>query len=132
MITIYTWDATGNYAGVLEVDPHGAMPDRSTTRQPVDAEVHWVGDGWAPGLLPTPPDPGPTPQEMALLTIQQMEREQLMARITREAILRMAEKEADELAAEHGVDAAFLLSKNKGYTALKLFDDQIAALREQL
>lgn len=79
-----------------------------------------------------PNAPPPTPQEIAMQTIVALEREQLMPRITREAILRIAEKEAAELAEELGVDVALLLAKNKGYGALKAFDSQIAALREQL
>ena len=67
-----------------------------------------------------------------LTTIQQLEREQLMPRITREAILRIAEKEAEEMAPSLGVDPALLLAKNKAYTLLKAFDNQIAALRAQL
>jgi hypothetical protein len=67
-----------------------------------------------------------------LTTIQQLEREQLMPRITREAILRIAEKEAEEMAASLGVDPALILAKNKAYTLLKAFDNQIAELRAQL
>ena len=67
-----------------------------------------------------------------LTTIQQLEREQLMPRITREAILRIAEKEAEEMAPSLGVNPALLLAKNKAYTLLKAFDNQIAALRAQL
>lgn len=67
-----------------------------------------------------------------LSTIQQLEREQLMPRITREAILRIAEKEAEEMAASLGVDPALILAKNKAYTLLKAFDNQIAELRAQL
>lgn len=53
-ITLYTWDAVGNFAGEQEVDAHGAMPPRSTTRQPASAECHWTGSGWADGLLQVP------------------------------------------------------------------------------
>jgi hypothetical protein len=67
-----------------------------------------------------------------LTTIQQLEREQLMPRITREAILRITEKEAEEMAPSLGVNPALLLAKNKAYTLLKAFDNQIAALRAQL
>lgn len=54
MITIYTWDATGNFSGAQEADAYGAMPHRSTTRQPASAECHWTGSGWADGLLQAP------------------------------------------------------------------------------
>lgn len=67
-----------------------------------------------------------------LTTIQQLEREQLMPRITREAILRIAEKEAEEMGLSLGVDPALILAKNKAYTLLKTFDNQIAELRAQL
>lgn len=67
-----------------------------------------------------------------LTTIQQLEREQLMPRITREAILRIAEKEAEEMASSLGVAPALILAKNKAYTLLKTFDNQVAALRAQL
>lgn len=76
--------------------------------------------------------PAPTPAEVVLNTIQKMEREQLMPRITRESILRLAEKEASEISDATGIDVSVLLSKNKGYMALKAFDNQIAALRAQL
>lgn len=53
-ITIYTWDAVGNFAGAIEADPHGAMPARSTTRKPEHEAMHWAGGGWADGLLEAP------------------------------------------------------------------------------
>lgn len=79
-----------------------------------------------------PDAPPPTPQQLAMQTIVALEYQQLMPRITREAILRLAEKEARELGESTGVDPAELLAKNKGYTVLKAFDSQISALREQL
>jgi hypothetical protein len=70
----------------------------------------------------------PTPTALALRRILQMEREQLMPRITREAILSLAE----ERAAAIGMTQAQLSAKNRGYAALKAFDAEIAALRAQL
>lgn len=70
----------------------------------------------------------PTPQELALQTIVSMERAQLMPRPTREFILAAMEREA----AEMDITPEQLAVKNKGYRLLKLFDMQIATLREQL
>lgn len=92
------------------------------------AEEHYPG-AWR---LAEYQDPEPNARDLILQVIERLEYRQLMPRITREAILRMAEKEAAELAEQLGVDEALLLSKNKGYTALKAFDSQIASLRDQL
>ena len=60
--------------------------------------------------------------------IEQLERDSLMNRITRESIRTMAL----ERAAAIGLTEAQLIAKNKGYAALKQVDDEIAALRAQL
>ena len=72
--------------------------------------------------------PPKTPAEIAMETIEQLERESLMNRITRESIMTMAK----ERAAAMGMTEAQLIAKNKGYAALKALDDEIAALRAQL
>lgn len=130
-ITLYSWDAVGNFSGAVEVDEHDQMPQRSTTRKPSSDECHWDGSGWVDGLLPEPPPPAvPTPQAVALQTIQQLEQQQLLAqqRITRETILALAEERAASL----GLTLEQLRAKNKGYAGLKSLDEQIAALRELL
>lgn len=53
-ITIYTWDAVGNFAGATEVYEHDPMPQRSTTSKPPSNDYHWAGSGWAAGQLSTP------------------------------------------------------------------------------
>ena len=60
--------------------------------------------------------------------IEQLERESLMNRITRESIMGLAKERAAAL----GMTEAQLIAKNKGYAALKQVDDEIAALRAQL
>lgn len=62
-----------------------------------------------------------------LQRITSLEREQLMPRLTRETILRLAEQEAAAL----GLSIEQLKVKNKGYRGLKLFDEQIALLRAE-
>ena len=78
----------------------------------------------------TPPPP-PTPEEVAAKVraetqalIDSLERQYMMPRITREFVLTAAEREAAAL----DVDPKL----NKGYAALKAFDDQIVALRAKL
>lgn len=148
MKTVYAHDADGWYIGSADLNDSDLsplepgvylIPGNATELVPPafgpEWRPRWVSGEWQlvelSGTVPTPPT-DPTPQELILQTIQQMERDHLMPRITREVILRMAEKEAQKLAELHGVDPALLLAKNKGYTALKAFDDQIALLREQL
>lgn len=81
---------------------------------------------YPPGVtLVAPPK---TPAEIALETIEQLERDSLMNRITRESIMTLAK----ERAAAAGLTEAQLIAKNKGYAALKALDDEIAALRAQL
>jgi hypothetical protein len=70
----------------------------------------------------------PTPAQAAKDSINALERQQMMPRITRETILSLAEERATAL----GLTQAQLLAKNKGYAALKAFDLEIAALRAQL
>lgn len=65
--------------------------------------------------------------EVVLQRITSLEREQLMPRLTRETILRLAEQEAAQL----GLTIEQLKVKNKGYRSLKAFDDQIALLRAE-
>ena len=60
--------------------------------------------------------------------IEQLERDSLMSRITRESIMTMAKERAAAL----GMTETQLIAKNKGYAALMALDDQIAALRAQL
>ena len=131
-MTHYAKVESGVVRHVLRVPPETIFRPEAAgeyTPAPEGVQEGWLWDGVE---FSPPPNAGPTLQEQVLQTIQQMEREQLMARITRESLLRLAEKEADELAQELGVDPALLLAKNKGYTALKAFDNQIAALRELL
>ena len=60
-ITLYTWDAMGNFSGAMETDEHGALPPRSTTRKPPSNDCHWAGSWWEVGLLSTPePQPAQT------------------------------------------------------------------------
>lgn len=49
--TIYYWDDAGNYSGTAEIGAYGSMPNCSTTKPPHGDDCHWVGDGWATGLL---------------------------------------------------------------------------------
>ena len=53
-ITLYTWDAVGNFSGAVEVDEYAALPHRSTTRKPPSDDCHWAGSRWEVGLLSTP------------------------------------------------------------------------------
>jgi hypothetical protein len=70
----------------------------------------------------------PDPAQSARDAIIALERQQMMPRITRETILSLAEERAAAL----GLTQAQLIAKNKGYAALKAFDEHIAALRAQL
>ena len=101
---------------MTEQAPHDGMIGKELT-----------GGGWVwtwPEYVPPPK----TPAEIAMETIEQLERESLMNRITRESIMTMAKERAAAL----GMTEAQLISKNKGYAALKALDDEIAALRAQL
>ena len=95
-------------------------PQPGMIRKEVGGSVIWT---W-----PEAVSPPKTPAEIALATIEQLERESLMNRITRESIMTMAKERAAAL----GMTEAQLISKNKGYAALKALDDEIAALRAQL
>lgn len=90
------------------------------------AEHHYPG-AWRVSEYQDAPS-APTAAEIALQTIERLEREQLMPRINREFILGAMKKEAEEA----GYTEAQLEAKNKGYRLLKQFDAQIAALRAQL
>lgn len=57
-ITLYTWDAVGNFSGAVETDEYAALPNRSTALKPPSNDCHWVGDGWDTGLI-APPEPQP-------------------------------------------------------------------------
>lgn len=139
MITAYIIDQRGVLLYSKEVDPFGVQPNNAVYEQPpviVEGFTRVWNQSWQQvpdnEVPPVPANPGPTTQEIILTTIQQLEREQLMPRVTREAILRIAEKEAEELASNMGIDPAILLVKNKAYNLLKTFDNQIAELRSQL
>lgn len=139
MITVYIVDKRGVLLYTKDVDPYSAQPANAVYEEPPEFlegftriwNQSWqqVPDSEVPDI---PVNTGPSQQEIVINTIQQLEREQLMPRITREAILRIAEKEAEELAPTLGVDPTLLLAKNKAYTLLKAFDNQIAELRAQL
>ena len=81
-ITLYTWDAVGNFSGVVEIGEQSALPQRSTTRKPTSNDCHWVGSGWAAGLLSTP-EPQPlqvsSDQLRAALTTEYERRMQAIA-----------------------------------------------------
>lgn len=81
-----------------------------------------------PTKLPQPPAP-PTPQEQ----IDQIERDTMMNRAAREALLLLIEREAMR---EYGVDQATaqagLYASNPAYKKVKDIDNQIVALRAQI
>ena len=80
-ITIYTWDALGNFSGTAEVDPYEAMPVQSTTQQPEHETMHWTGGGWAIGLLEAPEPSGVTVSADQLRTALTAEYERRMQAI---------------------------------------------------
>lgn len=92
------------------------------------ASAQFMADNFAPETYRETAEPTVPPSVAALQRITQLEREQMMPRITRETILSLAEERAAAL----GLTQAQLLAKNKGYAALKAFDMEIAALRAQL
>lgn len=92
------------------------------------ASPGFMAENFAPGAYRETVEATTPPAVAALQRITQLEREQMMPRITRETILSLAE----ERAAAIGLTQAQLLAKNKGYAALKAFDMEIAALRAQL
>lgn len=71
--------------------------------------------------------PVPSSRDLILLTIERMERDQMMPTATRTFILAAMEREA----ATAGISLEVLTAKNKTYRLLKAFDNQIAALRAQ-
>ena len=73
-------------------------------------------------------DPEPSARDLILRRIKRMEDEENMARVTREALIGLAEEKA--IAAGYTLDQ--LRAKNKGYAGLKALDEQIEALRAQL
>lgn len=70
----------------------------------------------------TVPEPVIDPKDVIRAQITNMEREQLLPRATREFMLMFMEANA----------TPEILAVNPGYQAVKAFDLQIAALREQL
>ena len=90
------------------------------------AEAHYPGRWRLAAVQDTPQ--APVYADVIQQKIEQLERESLMNRITRESIRAMAL----ERAAARGLNEAQLIAKNKGYAALKQVDEEIAALRAQL
>jgi hypothetical protein len=92
------------------------------------ASPDFMASNFEPGTYRETVEPVAPPSFGILQRIQDLERAQMMPRITRETILSLAEERAAAL----GLTQAQLLAKNRGYAALKAFDLEIAALRAQL
>lgn len=90
------------------------------------AEAHYPGR-WRLAAVQDQPQT-PVYADVIQQKIEQLERESLMNRITRESIMGLAKERAAAL----GMTEAQLIDKNKGYAALKALDDEIAELRAQL
>lgn len=63
LITLYLWDELGVFAGSIQCDPFGPVPERATpTPPPGDAPAGqvWLWHGaWVAGAQPTPLPPPP-------------------------------------------------------------------------
>ena len=99
-----------------------------TRQAPHEGMIHEEVGGLVVWRWPDCVPPPKRPAEIAMETIEQLERESLMNRITRESIMTMAKERAAAL----GMTEPQLIAKNNGYAALKALDDEIAALRAQL
>ncbi|WP_210705972.1 DUF4376 domain-containing protein, partial [Pseudomonas iridis] len=57
------WDLNGIFFGVVDADPYGALPERSTPTPPPELEgdevARWTGSGWE--KLEAAPEPEPVP-----------------------------------------------------------------------
>ncbi|WP_156391474.1 hypothetical protein [Acidovorax sp. Root70] len=105
------------------IDPVGNVVN-TITADPAFANAEYPG-AWRQSAYQ---DPEPTPRELILRHIKQLEDAENMPRVTRESLIAMAEERG--LAA--GLTLEQLRVKNKGYAGLKALDEQIAALRAQL
>jgi len=118
------YQQTKTDSGVVRVIDGAFIPPDLSNRD-YAAYLEWV----AQGNVPEPFEPPfVDPAEAARAEIEALETKHLMARITRETILTLAEERAAAL----GIPLEVLLVKNKGYAALKALDVQIAELRAQL
>ena len=88
------------------------------------ALIDEVAATYVPPLPPTPAEVAAKVKAETLALIDSLERQYMMPRITREFILTAVKREVAALGADPKL--------NKGYVALKAFDDQISALRAKL
>lgn len=113
----------GKVAVALRVSPSSIYPADYAKQfivAPDEVEVGWSHNG---SVFAAPPPP--TPSEEATLIKQQiaaLEASQLMPRATREFMLLLSES----------MFSPAQLAANPGYQAVKAFDLQIKALRDQL
>ncbi|MBP5971141.1 DUF4376 domain-containing protein, partial [Pseudomonas iridis] len=65
------WDLNGIFFGVVDADPYGALPERSTPTPPPELEgdevARWTGSGWEKLAAAPAPDPLPTPDWPAMI-----------------------------------------------------------------
>lgn len=84
MITLYLWDDQGIYVGSREVEPRGAMPERSTPTKPMkltgDEVAQWRGQ-WVK-LAARPVEPGPQPAPEPVITAADIADRRWQAEVT--------------------------------------------------
>lgn len=70
-MNFYRWGTNGIFFDVVDVDPSGALPSRSTPTPPPELEgeqvARWTGSGWEVLECAPEPDPLPTPDWPALI-----------------------------------------------------------------
>lgn len=79
MTLIYLWDTSGLYSGLVEADPMGAMPERSTPTPPPKLTgtqvARWTGSGWEKLAAAPEPEPPPAPDWPALIAARRFQAE---------------------------------------------------------
>ena len=70
-MNFYQWDVNGIFFDVVDVDPAGELPLRSTPTQPPELEgkevARWTGSGWEKLAAAPEPEPAPAPDWPALI-----------------------------------------------------------------
>jgi len=70
-MNFYRWDLNGIFFGVVDADPYGALPERSTPTPPPELEgdevARWTGSGWEKLAAAPEPEPPPAPDWSALI-----------------------------------------------------------------
>lgn len=113
-------------SGVLRKSDSACIPFADGNRDYEEYKA-WLAEGNTPD-----PEDVPDPKIAIQAQIDQLERESMMNRGTRELQMRLIEKEAAAMAVQYGTTVAAVLAVQPFYGRLKELDDSIELLRKAM